>query len=97
MAVWIKKCHDQVAAAAALLMVFSVVATFHFHPLHARPVTASGSLHPTLMSYSILALATAPTTLAAAASGGEVLPKSSSSPSGCTNYGPGGGTICPPH
>lgn len=47
MAVGIKKGHDQVAAAAAaLLMVFLVAATFHFQALHARPVDASGTLHP---------------------------------------------------
>uniref|UniRef100_A0A0D3FN89 Uncharacterized protein n=1 Tax=Oryza barthii TaxID=65489 RepID=A0A0D3FN89_9ORYZ len=47
MAVGIKKGHDQVAAAAAaLLMVFLVAATFHFQALHARPVDTSGTLHP---------------------------------------------------
>lgn len=47
MAVGIKKDHDQVAAAAAaLLMVFLVAATFHFQALHARPVDASGTLRP---------------------------------------------------
>uniref|UniRef100_A0A0E0D5N4 Uncharacterized protein n=1 Tax=Oryza meridionalis TaxID=40149 RepID=A0A0E0D5N4_9ORYZ len=93
MAVGIKKGHDQVAAAAALLMVFLVAATFHFQALHARPVDASGTLHPSSHDDNTGA---SPPPAVATASGGRGLPKRSSSPSGCTNYGPGGGTVCPP-
>lgn len=97
MAVGIKKGHDQVAAAAAaLLMVFLVAATFHFQALHARPVDASGTLHPSSHDDNTGASPPPPTAAAAAAAGGRGLPKRSSSPSGCTNYGPGGGTVCPP-
>lgn len=97
MAVGIKKGHDQVAAAAAaLLMVCLVAATFHFQALHARPVDASGTLHPSSHDDNTGASPPPPTAAAAAAAGGRGLPKRSSSPSGCTNYGPGGGTVCPP-
>uniref|UniRef100_A0A0E0GSR9 Uncharacterized protein n=1 Tax=Oryza nivara TaxID=4536 RepID=A0A0E0GSR9_ORYNI len=98
MAVGIKKDHDQVAAAAAALLMVFLAATFHFQALHARPVDASGTLRPSSHDDNTGASPPPPPTAAAAvaAAGGWGLPKRSSSPSGCTNYGPGGGTVCPP-
>ncbi|EEE59811.1 hypothetical protein OsJ_12345 [Oryza sativa Japonica Group] len=108
MAVGIIKKGHQVAAAAAL-MVLLVAAAFHLHPLHARPVAraaTAGPLPPARRSSSHDANSTGssqprPRQPAAevevAAADGISLPKRSSSPSGCTNYGPaGGGSVCPP-
>uniref|UniRef100_A0A0E0BX52 Uncharacterized protein n=1 Tax=Oryza meridionalis TaxID=40149 RepID=A0A0E0BX52_9ORYZ len=87
-------------AAAAALMVLLVAAAFHFHPLHARPVAraaTAGPLPPPRRSSSHDANSTGasqPRPRPPAADGS--LPKRSSSPSGCTNYGPGGGSVCPP-
>uniref|UniRef100_A0A0D9YYR5 Uncharacterized protein n=1 Tax=Oryza glumipatula TaxID=40148 RepID=A0A0D9YYR5_9ORYZ len=90
-------------AAAAALMVLLVAAAFHFHPLHARPVAraaTAGPLPPARRSSSHDANSTGasqprPRPPAAevevAAAGDGRLPKRSSSPSGCTNYGPAGG------
>uniref|UniRef100_A0A0D9VY80 Uncharacterized protein n=1 Tax=Leersia perrieri TaxID=77586 RepID=A0A0D9VY80_9ORYZ len=94
MAIGIKKGHDQVAA---LLLMFLLAAALHFHPLHARPVAAPGPLPPSSHDANIIGpAASQPPPAVVAARGGGGLPKRSSSPSGCTNFGPGGGSVCPP-
>ena len=99
------KGNEMSAAAVALMaMLLLVSAASQFHPLHARPVATPGSHLMPGSSHDDDANATAvsqppppPPAAAVAATGGGGL-KRSSSPSGCTNYGPGGGGagICPP-